>query len=133
MQPQIHLIDETWIDASSETVSAVIANPANWRVWWPTLRLDVTRDRGRKGMQWAARSDEVTGTAEIWLEPYKTGVILHHYLRLDAAGGRPLRARAARRRTRAFAEQAKRSFWVLKDELERDTGSGTGHAAAARR
>ncbi|MDQ2838143.1 MAG: hypothetical protein M3Y42_19480 [Actinomycetota bacterium] len=138
MQPQIHLIDETWIDAPLDTVSIVVADPANWRLWWPTLDLTVTRDRGRKGIQWVAVSSPgpslapvarrravafrcpvaVRGTVEIWLEPFRTGVILHHYLRLDPSGDRPLTARAAARRTRQLAWQAKRVFWRLKDELE---------------
>lgn len=126
MQPQIHLIDETWIDAPLDTVSNVVADPANWRLWWPTLDLTVTRDRGPKGIQWAAVSSPgrssrpvpVRGTVEIWLEPFRAGVILHHYLRLDPTGDRQLAGRAAARRTRQLAWHAKRVFWRLKDELE---------------
>lgn len=122
MQPQIHLIDETWIDAPPETVSAAVANPANWRRWWPGLHLTVTRDRGRKGIQWAATSPEgaapaLRGTVELWLEPFGTGVILHHYLRLDALPG-PLSRRSAGRLTGRLARHAKQVFWRFKDELE---------------
>ncbi|MGI8665952.1 MAG: SRPBCC family protein [Jatrophihabitans sp.] len=126
MQPQIHLIDETWIDAPVERVSAVVADPANWRLWWPTLQLTVTRDRGVKGIQWAAVAAPagrrgvvpVGGTVEIWLEPLRNGVLLHHYLRLDPIGGRQLGTRAAAVGTRRLAWHAKRAFWQLKDELE---------------
>jgi hypothetical protein len=125
MQPQIHLIDETWIDAPAGTVSAVVADPANWQRWWPTLSLTVTRDRQLKGIQWAAggrardagRAIELAGTVEIWLEPYRDGVLLHHFLRLDPVGRR-LSRRSAAVRTRRFAWHAKRVFWQLKDELE---------------
>lgn len=122
MQPQIHLIDETWIDADVERTSAAVADPVVWRLWWPTLYLTVTRDRGRKGIQWAARSAtgsdvDLTGTVELWLEPVKSGVLLHHYLRLDPTDG-PLSRRQVRRLTRDFAWQAKRVFWKLKDDLE---------------
>jgi hypothetical protein len=130
MQPQIHLIDETWIDAPPDTVSVAVADPANWRRWWPSLYLTVTRDRGRKGIQWAAMSQgparpELRGTVEIWLEPFRTGVILHHYLRLDAVAG-PLSRRGAERRTARLARHAKRMFWQLKDEFElsEDTSGG---------
>jgi hypothetical protein len=133
VQPQIHLIDETWIDAPVLAVSAVVADCANWRRWWPTLDLTVTRDRKLKGIQWAARSRPparrigrppagFAGTVEIWLEPHRDGVILHHYLRLDPAAGRRLSDRAAAARTRRFAWHAKRVFWQLKDELEAGRG-----------
>lgn len=126
MQPQIHLVDDTWIDAPPETVSAVIADPANWRPWWPTLDLSLTRDRGLKGLQFAARSragyHPLAGSAEIWLEPFKTGVILHHFVRLDPVQPAGLSDRQARRHTRELAWQAKRVFWQLKDELESAAG-----------
>ena len=128
MQQQIHLIDQTWIDAPVRTVSAVVADCANWRRWWPGLDLTVTRDRKDKGIQWTARSRpgtrrfgqgriELAGTLEIWLEPHRDGVILHHFLRLDPVGAR-LSDRAAAARTRRLAWHAKRMFWQLKDELE---------------
>jgi hypothetical protein len=126
VQPQIHLIDETWINAPPDRVSVAVADPANWRRWWPDLYLTVTRDRGGKGIQWAAISapspwrtePELRGTVEIWLEPFRTGVILHHYLRLDAVPG-PLPGRAAGRTTRQLARHAKQVFWQLKDEFEK--------------
>jgi hypothetical protein len=133
VQQQIHLIDQVWIDAPVRTVSAVVADCANWRRWWPGLDLTVTRDRKDKGIQWSARSGpvvrsgrgrffrpdrvELAGTVEIWLEPHRDGVILHHFLRLDPVGDR-LSDRAAAARTRRLAWHAKRVFWQLKDELE---------------
>jgi hypothetical protein len=117
MPPQIHLIDETWIDCEARIVSNAVADPANWPVWWPGLTLTITRDRGLKGVQWSA-DGPFRGTVEIWLEPHRAGVILHHFLRLDPPGGERLSRAQAARRTRAFAWHAKRVFWVLKDELE---------------
>jgi hypothetical protein len=128
VQPQIHLIDETWIDAPVRTVSAAVADGANWQRWWPSLELTITRDRKLKGIQWAARSRParrigrpptgLSGTVVIWLEPHRDGVILHHFLRLDPVDGRRLSGRAAAGRTKRFAWHAKRVFWQLKDELE---------------
>jgi len=132
MQPQIHLVDETWLAVEPNRVVAEVTDPANWARWWPPLTLRVTRDRGLKGMQWAAVSRPVSsskltgwrhrpalaGTVEIWLEPMLGGVLLHHYLRLDPVGDRRLGRRAADRVTRRFAWQAKRQFWQLKDRLE---------------
>ncbi len=124
MQPQVHLIDETWVDAPPELVSAAVRDPANWRRWWPYLCLTVTRDRGLKGIQFAAAPNPaggwpaLAGTVEIWLEPFGSGVILHHFLRLEAAGGHQLPDRVARRWTRRAGWHAKQVFWRLKDELE---------------
>jgi hypothetical protein len=160
VQQQIHLIDQTWIDAPVRTVSAVVADCANWRRWWPGLDLTVTRDRKDKGIQWAARSSpaaarcggrlarrvggrvaprfggrlaplfggrvagrfgrpvvELAGTVEIWLEPHRDGVILHHFVRLDPTGDR-LSDRVAAAHRRRLAWHAKQVFWQLKDELE---------------
>lgn len=130
MQPQVHLIDETWIDAPVARVSAVVADPANWLSWWPYLRLTVTRDRGLKGVQFAAAPapdsgwPALSGTVEIWLEPFKSGVILHHFLRLEPAGGQRLPARAVRRWSRRAGWHAKQVFWRLKDELEASSRAG---------
>jgi hypothetical protein len=124
MQPQVHLVDDTWIDAPPETVSAEVGDPANWPSWWPYLRLTVTRDRGVKGVQFAAEPGPaggwpaLAGTVEIWLEPFMDGVILHHFLRLAPAGGRQLSPRVARRVTRRAGWHAKQVFWRLKDGLE---------------
>ncbi|HEX8769012.1 MAG TPA: SRPBCC family protein [Jatrophihabitans sp.] len=120
----MHLIDETWIDAPPATVSAAVADPANWQPWWPYLRLTVTRNRGLKGMQFAAAPEPgsgwpaLAGTVEVWLEPFKAGVILHHFLRLAPAEGQRLPDRAARRWQRRAGWHAKQVFWQLKDELE---------------
>ncbi|MDQ1749517.1 MAG: hypothetical protein QOE71_573 [Pseudonocardiales bacterium] len=117
MEPRIHLIDETWIVCPPDIVSAAVADRRNWQRWWPTLRLSVTRDRGLKGIQWAA-SGELTGTVEIWLEPLRSGVVLHHFLRLDLAGEADLSRRRTSRIQQEFAWHAKRVFWQLKDDLE---------------
>lgn len=127
MEPQIHLIDETWIAAPPPAIAAVVADPDNWPTWWPELRLSVTRNRGVKGMQWAARSGgqpALVGTAEVWIEPFAEGAVVHHYLRLDAADGTRLSRRRAVRLQRSLAWQAKRAFWPVKDELERAGRSG---------
>jgi len=127
MQPQIHLIDETWIGAGPERTSAALADSGMWPSWWPTLQLTVTRDRGLKGIQWAARSRAgvhraLAGTVEVWLEPMHDGVLLHHFVRLDPVDGRPLGRRRQARLLREFGWQGKQAFWSLKDGLEaRDT------------
>ena len=63
-------------------------------------------------MRWNVRG-ALTGSMEVWLEPYGDGVILHHYVRCDPATTKGL-ARQRRRRQK----HAKRLFWAVKDELE---------------
>ena len=127
MHPQFHLIDETWIAAPPATVAAAVADAANWPAWWPGLELAVTRDRGVKGMQWAARpragAEPLAGSVEIWLEPFSDGVILHHFLRLDLLPPATLSRRGLGRLERRLAWHAKRAFWQLKDDLERSVGA----------
>jgi hypothetical protein len=123
MHPQIHLIDETWIDAPVDKLAAVVANPDRWWLWWPTLDLTVARDRGGKGIQWVAVSragvrPKLSGTVEIWLEPLRSGAVLHHFVRLDPIEAGQLSRRSRLVTTRRLAWHAKRVFWALKDELE---------------
>lgn len=84
--PVVDLVDDTFVACDPATVAAVVADPRRWSAWWPDLRLTTTRDRGHKGMQWAVQG-ALVGTAEIWLEPWWDGVLLHFYLRADPARG----------------------------------------------
>ena len=116
MHPTIHQVDDSWIDAPPARVASAVADPRRWLDWWPSLELEVARDRGLKGIQWQVHG-RYRGSVEIWLEPVSGGVVLHHFLRLDPAEGTMSR-RAARVATRRFTWHAKRVFWRLKDELE---------------
>lgn len=119
--PQIDIADETWIDAGPERVAAIVADPANWHRWWPELDLVVDRMRGAQGIRWYVRaSDHVPfrGSAEIWLEPARGGVVVHYFLRLDRVPAGRITVRMARRTALAHRRRVKRIFWALKDRLE---------------
>jgi hypothetical protein len=110
----LELSDETFIAADRSVLAAIVADPGRWRGWWPDLRLEVLRERGLKGCQWRVTSG---GTAEIYLEPWHDGTLLHLFLRLELAVGRSSPGalqRAARDRTLGW----KRTVTRLKDELE---------------
>ncbi|MGH3736583.1 MAG: hypothetical protein ACRDT6_13350 [Micromonosporaceae bacterium] len=114
--PQIDLVEDTFIAAAPATVRARVGTPAFAAELWPDLRLRVTRDRGRKGLRYAV-DGAFTGTAEVWLQEWADGVIVHVYLRVDPAGGTwPARRAAAEQRRRQLA--AKPLLWQVKDELE---------------
>jgi len=107
----VDIVDETYIHVPPEALSALVADPVNHRQWWPHLSLHTTRDRGVKGQRWAVVG-RITGSMEIWLEPFRDGVILHHYVRGHATGWRR-RSEAARHTLRW-----KRVVTRLKDSLE---------------
>ena len=121
--PALDLVDETFVAAPAARVAAVVRDPGRWREWWPDLSLGVFQDRGDAGVRWNVRG-ALTGSMEVWLEPYGDGVLVHHYVRCDPAGGGPVTARERRRRQR----HAKQVFWALKDELEAGRRAGEGRA-----
>jgi hypothetical protein len=115
----LDLVDETFLVADPAAVAAVVRDPARWEQWWPDLRLGVFQDRGDAGVRWNVRG-ALTGSMEIWLEPYGDGTVLHHYVRCDPVGRPRITPRERRRRQL----HAKRLFWALKDELEGDRRPG---------
>lgn len=119
----VDLVDETFIATPNDILAQVVADPARWAQWWPGRRMEVFMDRGAKGQRWAIAGDLV-GSAEIWLEAYRDGVILHYYLRADPPqDGRP-DPRAVDRVRRAEATGWKRTVWALKHELEQHRRPG---------
>ena len=81
----IQVADETFVAADPIEVGRAIADAANWRRWWPDLRLQVVEDRAEKGIRWAV-TGALTGTMEIWLEPSLDGVVLHYFLHAEPSG-----------------------------------------------
>jgi hypothetical protein len=108
--------DDTFIAARPQAVADAVADPDRWRVWWPDLALEVSRDRGLKGHQWLV-TGAATGTAEIWLEPWQDGTVLHLIQRLDPVPA-PRSAAAGERARSARVLAWKRHAVRLKDELE---------------
>ena len=113
------LVDQTLVVAAREEVARRLADPARWRSWWPDLQLTVTRDRGVDGIIWSV-AGALSGTAEIWLEPWHDGVIVHWILRAS-----PRRSAEPDRLRRAYATSFKRRITELKDELEGRRPPGT--------
>jgi hypothetical protein len=119
----VELGDETFIAVDRRRVAEVVGDPRRWATWWPDLRPEVLRDRGDKGRQWVL-TGAVGGTAELYLEPWHDGTLVHLFLRLELPGDE---AGSARRR----AEHRRRLSWKrtihrLKDELEAGRAPGTG-------
>lgn len=81
----IQVADQTFVAADGARVGAALADRANWRRWWPDLRLQVVEDRAEKGIRWAV-TGTLTGTMEIWLEPSLDGVVLNYFLHAEPTG-----------------------------------------------
>lgn len=121
----VDLVDETFLAVPNELLADVVADEQRWRQWWPNRRLEVFMDRGLKGQRWAVAGDLV-GSAEIWLEEYRDGVIVHYYLRADP--GSDAAGVDADKLRRQEAWDWKRKIWSLKAELEGDRAPGTAVA-----
>lgn len=131
--PAIDIVDSTWFAARPATVAAIVAEPANWRRWWPDLTLQVDEWRKQKGVRWRVPSvggvgRGLSGSAEVWLEPMFDGVVAHFFLRLDPPHGQRLRRRRAARIADRYRRRTKLAFWALADEL--DPGRVTRHTCA---
>ncbi|HET8614055.1 MAG TPA: polyketide cyclase / dehydrase and lipid transport [Actinomycetales bacterium] len=111
----VDLVDDTFVACDPAVVARLVAEPGRWQRWWPGLRLTTTRDRGLKGRQWAVQG-ALVGTAEIWLEPWWDGVLVHFYLRGES--------REHDRARQAWAQEWKRHVHALKDELESGRAPG---------
>jgi hypothetical protein len=108
---RIDIVDETFIRASPDVVRASLDDGGWVAQVWPHLRPTVTRDRGPKGVRWAV-TGQVVGEMEVWLEPFRDGVVVHHYVRGHRGPHAP-RDVAARHTLRW-----KRAVHGLKDRLE---------------
>ena len=117
--PAIDVVDSTWIAARPAAIAAVVAEPANWRRWWPDLVLEVDEWRGDKGVRWTMRSpkDGAAGTMEVWIERAFEGAVVHYFLRMDPVSGTisPRRSAAI---TDARRRRVKQVFWALGDQLD---------------
>jgi hypothetical protein len=121
--PEIDVVDSTWFAAPPATVAAIIADPSNWRRWWPDLTLEVDEWRNEKGVRWLVPSVSgaahgLAGSAEVWLEPMFEGVVAHFFLRLDPPPGQRLTKRRRQRITDACRRRTKATFWTLADQLD---------------
>jgi hypothetical protein len=117
---RIDIVDETFIRVAPEIVRACLDDEVWAAQVWPHLVPEVARDRGVKGVRWNV-TGQVVGEMEVWLEPFRDGVVVHHYVR-GTRGPHAPRDVATRHTLRW-----KRAVHGLKDRLEGGTspeGSG---------
>ncbi len=128
--PQVDIVDDSFVVGAQAVVAARLRDPGFWRTCWPDVHLKAYHDRGVEGLRWYA-SGMLIGTAELWLEPYRDGTLVHVFLRADPA--RRLSARMIDRLRRRCATSLKVALFDLKDDVEagRPVGSGTFGAGPA--
>lgn len=118
----IDIVDETFVRASPARVRAALDAAGVPGETWPRgVRVEVTEDRGAKGVRWRAEG-AISGRMEIWLEPYAQGssaggTIVHHFVQGVAVGGRA-RFSSPQRLARGHTRAWKRIVHAVKDLLE---------------
>lgn len=115
--PTIDIACDDFIVADPAYVATRLADRALWREWWPRLELTPYEERGPEGVRWTV-AGEVTGTAELWLEQVRDGVVVHWYLRAE-----PARRSSPRRLQKRYVAGYRKRLWRLKDELEGGRGA----------
>jgi len=110
--PALDVIDEHFVVAPAAEVARTLCDERTWDAWFPDVTLTCTWDRGDVGRQWAV-AGALSGSAEVWLEPWGDGTFVHLYLRCDPA--RPTPAPRLRRR---YALPLKAAVFAVKDRLE---------------
>ncbi|MGH3490926.1 MAG: phosphotransferase family protein [Actinopolymorphaceae bacterium] len=120
--PDVDIADDSYVVAAPSAVAATLRDPAFWRSCWPGVGLTSYHDRGAEGMRWYA-GGAVVGTAELWLEPWRDGTLVHVFLRGDPPVALPERRLETLRRDHVRALKA--ALFVVKDQLEADRAPGT--------
>ncbi len=113
----VDVVDSTWVGAAPELVAPYVADRSHWGRWWPDLTLELTEDRGVKGIRWAARTTGAAGRMEVWLQPELDGTVAHYFLALEqtsGAGSQP----DGRGLAEHYRMRAKSIFWAIGDLLE---------------
>ncbi len=85
--PAVDVCDDTFVAVAPELVARHVAAGRPWQLGLRGLRLRTALDRGRAGRHWWATARFArrrwAGTAELWLEPWQDGTLVHLYVRLD--------------------------------------------------
>lgn len=156
--PTVDIIDETFIVASRQQLRALLCDDARWMHCFPDVTFTVYEDRRLDGIRWNV-SGALVGTAEVWLQEWADGTIVHAYLRAEPRAepraqprnlrfvrldhARTLRAQSdeSRRRRRRVASKLRRRYTLplkrhltaVKDAVEGSRAAGTPRVPLAER
>jgi hypothetical protein len=134
--PLLDIVDETYVVASPAALRKLWCDDAAWDKRFADITLRCYEDRGPLGKRWYL-TGTLVGSAEVWLEEFADGVLVHVYVRADPAptfGGAPLKPRQARRIRRQlwkrYARPLKRWGFAVKDTAEGDRRPGVPSVTA---
>ena len=97
--PEVDIVDDTWFGVAPQVLAPYVADPANWRRWWPDLdsagrRMARGEGRALDGARRCRRA--LAGSMEVWLQDVDDGTVAHFFLRLDGVRRRLRRRERAR-------------------------------------
>ncbi|HZK35767.1 MAG TPA: hypothetical protein VFC57_02275 [Aeromicrobium sp.] len=112
----IDISDETFIVAPAALLQRELCDEGSWRPLG--LSLTCYDDRGIKGKRWKLTGN-LSGTAEVWLEPVGDGVTVHVFVQAD-----PVKLRRWSNPQKSYSRRIKRRILDLKRhyDLERPAG-----------
>lgn len=90
--PLLDISDHAFVALAPSAVRARADGPCALQSWIPGLALRQVLDRASEGIIWRAEARDPAGvhwvgTAEVWLEPWHDGTVVHVYVRLDPDDG----------------------------------------------
>ena len=117
LRPSLDVSDDSFLRLAPGRIAPLLGSRHFLRHAMPSLCLTRPQDRGAEGRRWQARAGRPgrrwDGTAEVWLEPWHDGTLVHLYVRLEprrARGAPPRRARRLQDRLRRTWKRAVRSL-----------------------
>lgn len=126
-RPSLDVSDDSFLRLAPGGIAPLLARADFLRRALPSLSLTRSEDRGEEGRRWRARAGRLgrrwDGTAEVWLERWHDGTLVHLYVRLEPRRARGTRSREARRLEDRLRRRWKRAVRGL-----RSTEEGKGRA-----
>jgi hypothetical protein len=121
--PVLDISDQAFVARSPAAVRSCSQGPCGLAGWVPGIGLDVVVDRQDQGVLWRAVARDPAGrrwagTAEVWLEPWHDGTVVHLYVRLDPAEGEPPGARATARWREALRDRWRAAFLSWRHDVD---------------
>lgn len=130
----VDLAVDGYIHARPGVVCRALTETTFWQAVDPELALRCYHDRGEEGMRWyvSLPGTGMTGTAEVWLEPFRDGTLPHLFLRCDQKPAGWRARRRARRLVRRAERRLRAALFVTKDRLEVRSGPSATPSSGAR-
>lgn len=130
---RVDLIDETFVVASRKRVGAALCDARLWESWFPGTAFVVHQDRALDGVRWTVHG-QLEGSAEVWLEAWADGTIVHAYLRVEVPTPKESRRAAETAAVRRRYElPLKARLRAVKTELEGTRAPGVPRVPIADR